>query len=50
MEELKIGESLIKHKVMCIFPLWLKKYKNAIQIMKDALAGDFKPLQLISIY
>lgn len=44
MEELKIGESLIKHKVMCIFPLGFKKHKNAIQILGDALAS-FKHFQ-----
>lgn len=50
MEELKIGESLIKHKVMCIFPLGFKKHRNAIQILGDALADTFKPLQLVCIY
>lgn len=50
VEELKMGKSLIKHKVMCIFPLWFKKHKNAIQILGDALAGTLKALQLLCIY
>lgn len=43
-----MGKSLIKHKVMCIFPLQFKNAKVPNKSL-ETLAGALKPLQLVCI-
>lgn len=49
VEELRMGKSLIKHKVMCIFPLQFKNTKMPSKY-QEMLWQGLKALQLVCIY